>query len=199
MRDLLGPQTVFLQCNGKKPVRPKWQALTVADMTEQYLKGLRGNIGALLGEASMGLCAIDLDSPDELPDMLTRNPGLRKAFRVAGRPGREKIFVRIVGAIPRGKTLRRNGLVIGEFLGTGSQAVIKGIYPEKGVGAYRVVYAGTPPTMAFGDIDFGALNESVSERPIYINRSASTENTALTVSNCINCITLHPLHNIWRR
>lgn len=89
LRRLLGEPIVFIRCkkNGKEPVG-KWGHLTVADMTPQHLASLKGfNVGVSLGEASGGLCVIDIDEDNYVEPFLALNPSLANTFRTHGARG----------------------------------------------------------------------------------------------------------------
>lgn len=189
--EVLGTDVVLLKCIGKTPVTKGWNHLTPSHMTAMYLRSLeQGNVGVVLGTQSSGLCAIDIDDENELQPFFERNPTLRKTFRVGGRPGREKIFVRVRGSYPPKTVLIRNGQKLGEWIGTGGQAIIQGRHPETGR-PYRWITNHPPVSLAFCDVNFGDLDR-FWETPININRSENTEYTGNTAS-------LQPLHNIKRR
>ena len=196
--DVLGTNIVLLKCTGKTPVTKGWSLLTISDMTPEYLRSFqRLNIGVALGAQSAGLCAIDIDDENELQPFLDRNPILRDTFRVQGRVGREKIFIRVLGNYPAKTVLMRNRQRLGEWISNGGQAVIHGRHPDTGM-PYRWITNHPPVSLAFSDINFGPL-DSFLKQPNNINRSGNTEYTANTASHCDNCITLQPLHNIRRR
>ena len=193
--DVLGTDIVLLKCTGKTPITKGWSRLTTSDMTTEYLRSFqRLNIGVALGAQSLGLCAIDIDDENELQPFFDRNPILRDTFRVQGRTGREKIFVRVHGDYPPKTVLMREGQKLGEWIATGGQAIIRGRHPDTGE-PYRWITNNPQVSLAFSDINFGDLDRFL-RTPNNINRSENTENTA---SHCDNCITLQPLHNIRRR
>jgi len=204
--DILGSNTVLLSCKGKIPLRKSWPELTPADMTPDYLRILenpRRNIGVLMGPS---VCCIDIDDPNEVERFLAGNPKLRKTFRISGKPGRQKIFVRTNGACPPKFALKRSGRIVGEFLGVGAQAVVSGNHPDTR-SPYIWIYSAPPveidlPQVILGSFD--APNVFSKRDGIGTTRSESpeyTENTESTESNCTHCITSppHPLENLRRR
>ena len=88
---LLGAETVLLQSRKgtKFPVAKGWQSTTFeATQSEDYQAQLaQGNVGVLLGEASGGLCAIDIDHDDLMEEFFTLNAGLRDTLITRGERG----------------------------------------------------------------------------------------------------------------
>lgn len=94
---LLGNETVLLPVPSKKkgPTFKGWQSIRFSDtQTEDWQHRLSiGNIGVLLGKASGGLCAIDVDDDDLMEEFLQLNPGLRQTLISRGKRG-VQIWVR---------------------------------------------------------------------------------------------------------
>ncbi len=131
LRSLLGDAAVFLACDGKKPIPKKWQKLTPADMTQNYLAKLAGhNIGVVLGSASNGICSIDLDCDDDVEPFLALNPALRDTLRTRGSRGCN-VWIRVLGTYPDSAKLKRtDGSPWGEWRANGNQTVIHGQHPS---------------------------------------------------------------------
>jgi hypothetical protein len=178
--DLLG-SAVLLPCKGKRPARSGWQN-TTADMMQDSAYMLRLerslNIGVLLGKPSGGLCAIDIDSDEEVAPFFYRNAELRKSFRVKGARG-EKIFVRIEGAYPGKCPLNRGGKRWGDWLATGGQAIIAGPHPTA-FRPYRLLEPSRPLLIPFVNINFGALDSPFTHTTTqpWPEQTAKTEHTA---------------------
>lgn len=85
-----------IEAGQKGPRLSGWQKKTRADMRDAaYLARLEaaGNIGVLLGGASGGLCAIDIDEDAGVAPFLELNPGLRGTLITRGARG-VQIWVR---------------------------------------------------------------------------------------------------------
>jgi len=82
----------------KGPRVPRWQKLTLADMTPGYVADLSHgqNIGVSLGAASMALCTIDVDNDEFLESFIRLNPALRESLISRGARG-GNIWLRISG------------------------------------------------------------------------------------------------------
>jgi len=67
-------------------VREAWEATRWTDtQTDEYQAHLqRGNVGVLLGPASDGLCAIDIDDDRDMEPFFNLNPGLRDTLITRG-------------------------------------------------------------------------------------------------------------------
>ena len=131
LQELLG-KAVFLHWPWfSKGIPRKWGHLRPKDMTREYLANLpQGNIGVALGEASGGLCAIDIDVDELVEPFLAVNPQLRDTLQTHGARGRV-FWVRFIGEYPgifKLKTL--SGGEAGEFRSTGSQSIIWGMHPD---------------------------------------------------------------------
>jgi P4 family phage/plasmid primase-like protien len=156
LRTLLGQDAVLLHiAPGKKvPTSTGWQLTTVADMERgDYLMTLRhGNIGVLLGEASGGLCAIDIDDDDAVEPFLELNPHLRHTLRSKGFRG-QQIWVRVATEYPAlTKIVTTTAEPWGEWRATGGQSVIHGAHPERV--AYHFVNRAAPIEITFDQINW---------------------------------------------
>ena len=154
IRALLGNDVVLLPINkGEKiPSLPKWQNVTMENMNEAEYLGLlkRRNIGVLLGKASGGLCAIDIDDDALVEPFLALNPGLRDTLRSKGARG-QQIWLRITGDYPKlAKITAENDQPWGEWRADGGQSVIHGRHPS-GVD-YQIVNEAAPVEIAFDAI-----------------------------------------------
>jgi len=152
--ELLGP-AVLLNVNkgGKAPREPKWQKITLEDMTPHYLRGLWGNIGVSLGKASKGLHSIDCDDEETFKHLLELNPGFADTLQSHGARG-GNFWLRIEGDAPKtGHFYRclpketKNRL--GEWRSTGGQTIIHGQHPS---GVQYRNNAKAVKTMKFADI-----------------------------------------------
>ena len=139
--------------SGTGPVCP---ATGDAYFTRRFNGG--GNIGVLLGEASAGLCTVDLDGEKEASTFLGINPGLRDTLQTARVRGRN-FWVRIVGDFPAAGKLkdRATGQDLGEWRADGNQTVIHGAAMDATKGetqptAYRIVCDAPPLEIAFEEI-----------------------------------------------
>ena len=133
LRTLLGQDAVLLHvATGKKaPTSAGWQHTTVAEMENgDYLLTLQhGNIGVLLGGASGGLCAIDIDDDDGIEPFLELNPAMRDTLRTKGSRG-QQIWVRVAGEHPKLTSLSTtSGTPWGEWRADGGQSIIHGVHP----------------------------------------------------------------------
>lgn len=154
LRNLLGQDAVLLHvATGKKaPTSPGWQHTTVAEMEMgDYLMTLRhGNIGVLLGEASGGLCAIDIDHDDGVEPFLELNPAMRGTMRTRGSRG-QQIWLRITGKHPKLTSLSTTGgTPWGEWRADGGQSVIHGVHPTGN--HYQFIHEEAPIEIRFEDI-----------------------------------------------
>lgn len=158
LRGLLGQDVVLLPIptREKGPRISEWQNTTLDRMNDAaYLAQLRtGNIGVLLGEASGGLCAIDIDADDEVQPFLALNPRLTSTLRTKGARGAQ-VWVRLTGEYPKLTKLKTaDGGDWGEWRCDGGQSVIYGVHPD-GMNYRRLV--DTPPVeIAFDEIHWPA-------------------------------------------
>lgn len=132
LQDLLGSPVVFIAWpRGVKGSKRRWKHLRPADMTATHLAKLpRGNIGVALGKVSGGLCAIDIDNEDFVAPFEQANPWTANTMQTHGSRGRV-YWVRFNGDYPAASNLKTQaGLAVGEFRGTGLQAIVWGIHPD---------------------------------------------------------------------
>ena len=84
---LAGPAVLLpIPANAKGPRFADWQKTPLAAMDDPaYLARFTGggNIGVLLGEASEGLCTVDLDGEKEAAMFLGLNSGFRDTLQTA--------------------------------------------------------------------------------------------------------------------
>lgn len=125
-----------------------------------YLAQFRpgGNIGVLLGEASAGLCTVDLDGQEELETFLAINPALRATLQTKRVRG-GNLWVRIKGFYPEFDKLRERATKreLGEWRSTGFQTVIHGAAIDTTKGeteptAYRIVHDAPPLEISYDEI-----------------------------------------------
>jgi hypothetical protein len=151
---LVGPRAVLLPCGlrTKVPIDhrifgekrkdgsrdPGWQNTTFErtqepDYQEQLAAAVErgGNIGVLLGPASGGLVAQDIDNDQGIEEWLVLNPKLAHSLRTKGERGGQ-IWMRMLGPYPQRvvKLFRNDGTPWGEWRG-GGQSIIWGIHPHK--------------------------------------------------------------------
>ena len=156
LRQLLGNNAVLLPVRHgeKRPVDGGWQDNTVEVMTDPaYLERLdSGNVGVLLGSASDGLCAIDIDADDAVDPFLVANPVLRGSLRSKGARG-QQIWVKVTGDYPKLSIIKTdNGEGWGEWRADGAQSVIAGVHPD-GMD-YQIVHRAHPVECEFGGIQW---------------------------------------------
>jgi hypothetical protein len=117
---------------------PGWQNTTFErtqepDYQEQLAAAVErgGNIGVLLGPASGGLVAQDIDNDQGIEEWLVLNPKLANSLRTKGERGGQ-IWMRMLGPYPQRvvKLFRNDGTPWGEWRG-GGQSIIWGIHPHK--------------------------------------------------------------------
>ena len=143
-----------IKAGSKAPAFKGWNKLTASSRHDEELqKKLRshGNVGVLLGEASDGLCTIDIDHDAEVERFLQCNPRFRETLQTRGNRG-ANLWIRIIGNRPRLKTLQRNGEPWGEWRGDGAQTVIQGIHPTGK--PYVYVKKAPPIEISFGEIQW---------------------------------------------
>ena len=111
IRALIGLDAVLLPIpSGEKGPRLNgWQETKLERMTDPaYLRQLEaGNIGVLLGSASNGLCAIDIDAQDQALPFLELNPRLLGSLVTKGKRGCQ-IWVKTQGEYPKLTSLKTN-------------------------------------------------------------------------------------------
>jgi phage/plasmid-associated DNA primase len=100
---LMGGRVVLIMVRygTEEAVRPAWQKLTLADMTESYLSKFNGyyNIGVSLGVVSEHRISIDLDKKDRFDQMLELNPDFKTGLLSWGARGGQ-IWLHIDGWYP---------------------------------------------------------------------------------------------------
>ena len=136
----------------KAPVYKDWQHTPQSKMQDPLYQALlaTGNIGVLLGAPSDGLCAVDIDSDEELEAFLSINPILRGTLITKGARGAQ-IWCRIEGEHPPLTKLKtHSGQEYGEWRADGGQSVIHGTHPT-GV-SYQRLNDAPPVTISFSQI-----------------------------------------------
>lgn len=172
---LLGDGTTFLPIprGSKGPVVPGWQTISLADSKDPHFQitfkpkpgstrprqvpyqGLlrQGNVGVLLGEASAGLCAIDVDCDTWIEPLVALNPWLKDTLQTKGSRG-QNFWVRLSDpeemasfnlSGPDGKTAV-------EFRGNGRQSVIWGRHPKGH--DYAILHEATPVATSLAGIQW---------------------------------------------
>jgi hypothetical protein len=129
---------VPLAPRGKKPSVDDWTSLLAQDRTKHEFRLLfagDSGIGLLCGDASGGICMVDVDRDCLVDAAEDVAPELHGAPRVHGARG-AKWLVRATETT-RGFALRDGaGCRIGEFLGERQQGVVAGLHPD-GENIYR--------------------------------------------------------------
>lgn len=154
LRALLGPEAILLPVAwGTKIPRLKgWQTHTHAIMEDPaYLASLEGsNIGVLLGEASQGICTIDIDDDQAAVDFERLNPHLSATLQTRGARGCN-YWLKIIGSFPKAAMLSTtDGTAWGEFRANGNQTIIFGRHPD-GMD-YEILEKAHPMEIAFDEI-----------------------------------------------
>lgn len=134
---------------GKKPAVEGWTSLRARNRTEQEFRLLfagDSGIGLLCGDASGGICMVDVDRDGLVDAAEEAAPELRTAPRVHGARG-AKWLVQATETT-RGFALRDGaGRRIGEFLGERQQGVVAGLHPD-GENIYRWHRKGQIPVVS---------------------------------------------------
>jgi hypothetical protein len=150
------PEAVFLPIpKGKKrPILPGWQKVELAatrDPAYQHRLAAHANTGILLGRASENLCAIDIDSDENIDVFLALNPSLRNTLQSRGKRGCQ-LWIYVDGDYPHNvvKLKDHAGRGFGEWRADGGQSVIRGLHPE-GV-HYRIICDAPPLRIRFDAI-----------------------------------------------
>jgi hypothetical protein len=152
---LLGGNVVLLPIAAgmKGPRLPEWQKLRAERMNDpEYVRCLdrAGALAVSLGEASGGLCSIDIDDDESVEPFLALNPKLRKTLRSRGNRGCN-LWVRIEGDYPSVSPIKKpDGKAWGEWRSTGATTTIHGNHPE-GMSYTRSPEV-SPITMRFDEI-----------------------------------------------
>lgn len=149
LRALLGNDVLLLHWpSGTKGSEKRWKHLTVAAMDDpKYVRNLaRGNIGVAQGNASNGVCSIDIDIDEEVEKFLAVNPKLVTSLRTMGQRGCN-IHFRVIGASPASKKIKTvSGVKWGEVRANGSQTIIHGKHPSGS--HYRIIVESPPIEIA---------------------------------------------------
>jgi hypothetical protein len=160
--DLLGHAVLLtIPCGKKAPDKSRWQSISFEQtQSAMYQRGLvevikrGGNIGVLLGPASDGLTAIDIDDEQLADQFLELNPHLRETLRSCGRRGFQ-LWLRCKGDYPNAQAYYNlkddAGRKYGEWRcggGRGAQSVIFGLHPDNV--QYRIECAQPPLEIEFG-------------------------------------------------
>lgn len=152
---LLGDDVVLLPIpqGMKGPRLPEWQKFRADKMKDpDYVRCLNRAyaISASLGEASGGLCSIDIDDDESVEPFLALNPKLRQTLRSRGKRGCN-LWVRTEGDYPSVSPIKRpDGKAWGEWRSTGASTTLHGNHPE-GV-TYERSPEVPPITMRFDEI-----------------------------------------------
>ena len=109
------------------------------------------NIGVLLGKVSGGLCTIDIDSDELVPEFLRANPLMKQTLQSKGQRG-QNFWVKIKGEYPSTKKIKRNDVEMGEWRADGSQTVIHGTHPSGQ--PYRILQQSPPIEIVFEEIQW---------------------------------------------
>jgi len=170
----------------KGPRFPNWQRKGYkSTQTPKYKAWLQreGNTGVLLGQASDGLCSIDLDVDEIADEFLEANPHLKSSLITKGNRGCN-IWVKLEEPYPA-----TSKFDWGEFRADGSQTVISGTHPTGK--EYVMVHEAPPVNIDFGDITFpeGTTFKGVTEGGNTILSSISIELEERSSSGaCSSCI-----------
>ena len=146
---LFGRTVVLLRVNGKAPVDPAWDDMTVGHMTEAYLAGLNGNIGILHGAASGNLNGIEFDSVEAAKSWFRANRHwAENCLWSKGKRG-PCFWVFIRGDYPKNHNLYDEaGNQVGEWRADGRQTVFSGTHPDGMVYTHK----GTPVRITYNQI-----------------------------------------------
>jgi P4 family phage/plasmid primase-like protien len=147
---LFGRTVVLLRVapRAKRPIDPKWEDLTAAEMTPAYLASLNGNIGILHGAASGHLIGIEFDSIEAAKLWFRANPWAKDCLWSKAKRG-PCFWVFIKGPYPKSHNLYdEEGNQVGEWRADGRQTVFTGTHPD----GMTYVHKGTPPTLAYADV-----------------------------------------------
>ena len=160
---LLGKVVLIPNTPGTKhPISKGWQTLTQEAMHDPaHLRALRtANLGVLLGQASGGLCTIDIDDDRDVEPFLADNPVLRNTTRTKRVRGCN-LWVRIVGDYPRFEFLQITDAAgtrpFGEWRADGHQTLIHGVAIDTAKGetvatAYRFLVKAPPIQLHFSEL-----------------------------------------------
>lgn len=121
-----GARFVPVRPGSKQPIGTGWQQNPhTADGVADHLYA-GGNVGLLAGEASNGICVLDLDT--QFPKFLTRFPKFAQTPRILrdGAPERGKVLVRIKEMVPPPRKWKNviTNMPEAEWLSTGNHALL---------------------------------------------------------------------------
>jgi P4 family phage/plasmid primase-like protien len=162
LRDLIGRDVVLLPVpRGEKGCRETgWPSFTTSVFADPaYQQRLRkANIAVLLGDASGGLCSIDIDRDDFVEPFLALNPELRNTLRTKRKRGCN-LWLRVAGPRPGRVTplIDSSGAAWGEWRDTGGCTMLYGDAMDASKGeteptAYRIIQNSPPIQIVFAAI-----------------------------------------------
>jgi hypothetical protein len=118
----------------KKPSVADWPGIRASDLQKPEFRALfvgETGIGMVCGQASKGLCFVDVDRDNLVEAVESASPELAGTVRIRGARG-AKWLVRVEAPV-RGFLLRdADGKRVGEFLGERQQGLLAGIHPVSG-------------------------------------------------------------------
>jgi hypothetical protein len=142
----IGAALIPIVARLKKPSVADWPAIRASDLQKSEFRALfvgETGIGMVCGQASKGLCFVDVDRDNLVEEVESASPELAKTVRIRGARG-AKWLVR-VEAPARGFLLRdAGGNRVGEFLGERQQGLLAGIHPVSGNPYQRLWRAQVP-------------------------------------------------------
>ncbi len=156
----LGPCVLLPVPFGEKGCKIKgWPSSTLELMADpEHVARLETgatNIGVLLGDASQGLCTIDIDDDEAREVFLEANPALRATLETKGNRGCA-LWVRINGAFPDSAKMHAGEIDaptnVGEWRASRFMQVVHGRHPA-GVD-YHIATDAAPMVIAFESINW---------------------------------------------
>lgn len=114
----------------KRPLLKGWTTSKRSDLTQNEFRNHfvdQVGIGVLTGDASDGICMIDIDLDETAIELESQWQLLQKSIKIIGARGAKWLVKLPLGT--RGSKLYQGDLIIGELLATGQQGVIAGIHP----------------------------------------------------------------------
>ena len=208
IRELLGQEVVLVPVASgtKRPTVTGYPKFTAAKMADpDYLTKFTGNIGVLLGEASGGLCSIDVDGDEDFNAFLALNPQFQETLQTKGSRG-GNIWFRVIDEYPSLTPVKTvDGAKWGEFRSTGGLTIVHGIHPD-GM-AYRRLVDAPPLDFAFDSIiwpddlvlpwikdEYDLLVEKEGEPIQYDSKNRFTLNEpAIAAKLALEHLTLHDM------